>query len=246
MLEESYRKLNENTYGLTQLLTQEEKTSLRAFAQKVHIMPERDVMKLNCNMADDLTSEMKDIVAYEVKLREVKILKANNIDPDKAFTVENGYKNPEYTKELSRQDLEKQQSVEKQRMAGMTIDLLQKTRETIENTYLPVDKEKLNKRNGGGINALWRNYIIEDDNGKTVKVKNGKIQELFRKRYIKALSEVTGIDYTALDQTPDEYIDEPIGGYSVKSGELQNGQSYQNKRHPDPINLDDYDDDDDD
>lgn len=213
MLEEAHRTENANRYGLTQLLTSEEKKSYRLFGQRVHTMNDQDLMKLNSNLADALTSEMKDIVAFEIRLREVELLKKLNIDPNKAFTVENNHPDPGYAEDLNGRELQSLQSLERERMAGMDEELLNRSKEIIDNTFLPVDQEKLNKKNGGGINAMWQHYLIEDDGGKIVKVNNGKIQEMFRKRYIQRLSDATGIDYTSLDASPD--IDEPDNGYSM-------------------------------
>ena len=80
---------NINKFGMVNLLTPEEKASYKAFAQKIHKMDGKDLMKLNSNMADELTSEQQDIVGWEMKIRELEVFKRNNINPKEKFNFEN-------------------------------------------------------------------------------------------------------------------------------------------------------------
>ena len=186
----------------TDILTPEDKSSYRKFGQKIHSIDDQSLMMLNMNMADQLTSEMKDIVSFEIKLREHEFLKKANVDPNEAFSIKNREDpepDPNYDQNYT--DVEKRnfQALERNRQAGMTDDLLERSKKIFENSYLKPDMEKLNNPHGGGINAMWKKYLIEDDNGNKIKVNNEAIQERFRKQYLIELSRATGVDYTVLD-----------------------------------------------
>ena len=58
-------------YASTSTLSESEKEFYRSFAQKVHNMKGEDLIKLNTGAYDELTSEQMDIVAWEIRLREL-------------------------------------------------------------------------------------------------------------------------------------------------------------------------------
>lgn len=218
------------------ILSKEDKSSLRNFAQKVHSMEIEDVGRLHNGFADSLTSEQKDIVAYELKLREYDLFKKRGINPKVDFLPEKLHPNPSYeTDKVSRQArLEEAKNSE-----GMTEDLLERSREIIENAYIPVERSKFHDKDGGGINAMFNKIVAVDDNGNQIKVNNRAFQESYRKNYLKALSDVTGIDYTRID---DGFYD----NFSPMNGPQDpNVTSFDRPNVEDSINMDDYVDDDD-
>ena len=227
------------------ILTNEDKSNLRNFAQKIHSMDINDVGKLHNGYADALTTEQKDIVAYELKLREYEIFKKRGIDPKVDFKPENIRKQINYA---SDQVSQKYAREEQTFNSEMTDELLEKSKEIIENTYIPVDATRFHNKDGGGINAMYNKIVAIDDNGNKVKVNNRSIQEKFRKNYLKTLSDVTGIDYTHIDD--DFYNDfEPINnnGYAGSIDQNENDTSFNSKpNRVDQIDMSDYEDDDDD
>jgi len=231
----------------TDILTPEEKSSYRKFGQKIHSIDDQSLMMLNMNMADQLTSEMKDIVSFEIKLREHEFLKKANINPEEEFSIKNRETpEPDPNFDENYTDVEKRsfQALERNRQAGMTDDLLERSKKIIENAYLEPDMKKLNNPHGGGINAMWKKYLIESDNGTKIKVNNEAIQERFRKAYLIELSKATGIDYTVLDPT----INIDLKSDTVESEQNQRVKDYMEdvKVHGKvEINPDEYEDDDD-
>ena len=94
--------------------------------------------------------------------------------------------------------------------------------------------------NGGGINVACNKYIVVDENGDEVLVNNRNIQEMFRKRYIKAMSDVTGFDFTKYNL--DGNMDEPNLDYTaIVDGHepLSQEDNFNNIN----LNADDYEDD---
>lgn len=253
-VKQTFQSLN---VAVGDLLTKEEKSNLRTFAQKVHTMDINDVGKLHNGFADALTSEQKDIVAYEIKLREYDLFKKHGIDPKVAFSPENvgknvidlngnlrNTKNVDYTNDRSMQGF-----IAKERTFNneMSDELLERSKQILENTYIPIDATKLHEKNGGGINAMYNKIVAIDDNGNQIKINNRGIQEKFRKNYLKQLSDVTGIDYTRVDD--DFYNDfTPMEMNQPDPTGFQNGDSvvFDKPGTVDQIDLSDYEDDDDD
>jgi hypothetical protein len=225
-------------FGMTNVLTPEEKATYREFAQAVHKMDNQTLFKLNIGSADELTSEQKDIVAWEIKIREIEALKRQNINPSVDFTVDKYYKNVPYDPEDP--DLQKRQLEERTAISEMSDDLLRKSREIIENTPVRIRQEDLHKTMGGGVNMLAKKYVVEDNNGHEILVNNANIQEHFRKMYVKRMSEVTGIDYTRYDETSPDDIDyfNPNDAELKESPDLNKNDTLH--QH---INMDDYEDD---
>lgn len=229
-------------FGNTNLLSDEEKASYREFAQKIHNMSHKDIFLLNGNMRDQLTTEQQDIVAWELKLRELEVYKKQNIKPEEVFDVMNvtgnevnDFENPQIMSCIN---------AEKKAMIGMNDELLERSKRIIEENPTVISSSKLHSRYGGGVNMLAKKYIVEDDNGKRISVDNQKIQEHYRKMYIKRMSEVTGIDYTQYDLTPDEenmdYLDPPI----VNNDRTHVDTDFPSMNANDHINMSDYEDDD--
>ncbi len=204
-------------FGMINILTPEDKAKYSTFAQKVHNMNHKDVFKLYMGIADELTTEQKDIVAYEIKIREIESLKARGIDPKKAFSVENSQKlfqereEKEYFRENGNDDklnkMEQQGTImqnyrlnERQRISEMTDDILRQSKKIADENPKVIKRDKLHEKNGGGINVAAKKYIFEDENGEQILINNEHLQNHFRKMYIKRLSEVTGIDYTKYDE----------------------------------------------
>jgi len=233
------------------ILTPEDKSSLRNFAQKIHKMDTVEVARLHNGMADKLTSEQKDIVAYEIKLREYYILKSKGIDPKKDFSVENihngsaafatdGSQIKVNQIDYDRTDPRCIQSAayEQTLLSEMSDEILERSKKIIENAYIPVKTSELHEKNGGGVNAMFKKYVAIDDNGNKVKVNNEMIQEKFRKNYLKTLSDITGIDYTVMDE--DFYKDFSPMEINIRDENNQNNTSNHNK--VDSIDMSDYED----
>lgn len=224
------------------ILTPEDKSSLRNFAQKVHHMEINDVGRLHNGYADILTSEQKDIVAFELKLREYEMYKKHGIDPKVAFLPENIRKEAKYSDDKTSLGFIME---EKKYNAEMSDELLERSKEIIENTYIPIDASKLHEKDGGGINAMYNKIVAIDDNGNRVKVDNRGIQEKFRKNYLYAMSKTTGIDYTVID---DDFYNEftPMSQPESNVFQNQNDTIYDRPNGIDSIDMSDYEDDDDD
>ncbi len=203
-------------FGMINILTDEEKSKYSTFAQRVHNLNHKDLFKLNMGIADELTSEQKDIVAFEIKIREIDALKHQGIDPKKAFSVEESQKyyqnkaEEEYFgngNDTAINNMEMQGTVmqnyrlnERQRISEMTDELLEQSKKISDEHPKVIKRSQLHDKNGGGINVTTKKFIYEDDNGEQILVNNEHLQKHFRKMYIKKLSEVTGIDYTKYDE----------------------------------------------
>lgn len=237
-INETIKKMDDRA-GIN-ILSDEDKSSLRNFAQKVHNMDIENVGRLHNGFADTLTSEQKDIVAYELKLREYDLFKKRGIDPSVDFLPEKLHPDPGYEidKVSQRARLEEIKNSE-----GMTEDLLERSKEIIENSYIPVEMSKLHEKDGGGINALYNKVVAIDDNGNRIKVNNRAFQESYRKNYLKALSDVTGIDYTRIDNN---FYDNFTPMSPVGTGTQEdNHVSFDRPGVEDSIDMSDYVDDDD-
>ena len=203
-------------FGMLNILTDEEKSKYSSFANKVHNLNHRDLFKLNMGIADELTSEQKDIVAFEIKIREIEALKAKGIDPKHAFSIE---ENQKHFQDIAERDyfendndgtirkLEMNGTVmqgyrlnERQRIGEMTDDLLEQSKKIADEHPKVIKRSQLHDKNGGGINVTTKKFIYEDDNGEQILINNEHLQKHFRKMYIKRLSEVTGIDYLKYDE----------------------------------------------
>lgn len=230
-------------FGMINILTPEEKQSYRKFADKIHNNTDNaDLFKLYTGTsADNLTSEQMDIVALEIKIRELEALKRNNIDPAETFKVEKYHNDPGYDPECP--DLVKRRQDERYYTDQMSDELLEQSKQIIENTPVRINAKDLHKTMGGGVNMMAKKYIVEDNNGNEITVNNANIQEHFRKMYIKRLSEVTGIDYTQYDLSKNDdnidYYDPNKASFEVHKN---NNDGYNTSPH-DAINLDDYEDD---
>ena len=222
------------------LLTPEEKKSIKTFAQKIHTMDVSDVARLHNGTADILTPDQKDIVAYEIKLREYKILKDRGINPKVDFAPERLRREVE----LDHEDPKSQQwaQMERVNLSDMTDELLERSKNIIENTYIPVETKKLHNKDGGGVNMMLKKYVAIDDNGNKVKVNNEMVQERFRKNYLKTLSDITGIDYTIIDE--DFYNNFEPEDMIVPGGtQINNKVVFDKPNRVDQIDIDDYEDD---
>ena len=203
-------------FGMINILSDEEKAKYSTFAQRVHNLNHKDLFKLNMGIADELTSEQKDIVAYEIKIREIEALKAKGIDPKKAFSIEenqrlfqeraendyfaNGKDDAITQMEMQGTVMQNYRLNERQRIGEMTDELLEQSKKISDEHPKVIKRNKLHDKNGGGINVTTKKFIYEDDNGEQILVDNERLQKHFRKMYIKRLSEVTGIDYTKYDE----------------------------------------------
>lgn len=203
-------------FGMINILSDEEKAKYSTFAQRVHNLNHKDLFKLNMGIADELTSEQKDIVAYEIKIREIEALKAKGIDPKKAFSIEenqrlfqeraendyfaNGKDDAITQMEMQGTVMQNYRLNERQRIGEMTDELLEQSKKISDEHPKVIKRNKLHDKNGGGINVTTKKFIYEDDNGEQILVDNERLQKHFRKMYIKKLSEVTGIDYTKYDE----------------------------------------------
>lgn len=194
-------------FGLVNIMSDEEKMDYKKFNDRLLEMSFSDLTKLNMGTAGDvLTSEQRDLVAWQIKIRELDEMKRRNIDPAKAFSVDNmdtvGY-------DPTTPNLQKFQVEERNRIEGMSLEALEHAKQLVDNTPVTITSDQLHNMNGGGINMACNKYIVIDDNGNEIMVNNREIQEKFRKRYIKKMSEVTQFDFTKynLDGSMDEVDD---------------------------------------
>lgn len=229
---------NINKFGMVNLLTPEEKASYKAFAQKIHKMDGKDLMKLNSNMADELTSEQQDIVGWEMKIRELEVFKRNNINPKEKFNFENtivdvGYDNSPVSMKY-RMD-------ERAMLADMPESLLEESKRILEEHPQEISIDKLHNRNGGGVNVMANKYVVIDDDGNKISVNNKHIQEHYMKMYIKKMSEITGINYIDYCDGFDNIdVSESLNNPdTISVGKIS---SYETSAS-DNINLNDYEDD---
>lgn len=192
-------------YTTGDILTAEDKSNYRNFAQKIHKIGNKELFMLNADVADNLTSDEKDIVAYEIRLRESDVLAKQHIDSMNDYTVEKTHKDVSIdpTQVSSKYVYE-----ERHRTQEMNDDLLEKSKNIINNTYIPLTQDDMKTAKSKGINMAWKKYLIMDDNGDEIRVNAEEIQERFRRKYLKTLSENTGIDYTRLDKNFDSRNDD--------------------------------------
>lgn len=215
------------------ILTEEQMSSLRNFAQTVHSMNSIDLFKLNTNRGNDLTTEQKDIVSFEMKLRELEILKSKNIDPNVDFKVENIYDDSKREYDLTDPNFETHYQMGKALESELSEELLEKSKKIFENTPVPI---KYNKNTP--INLQAKKILYIDDNGeKIMTVDHNKFNEMYRKSYIKALSDITGIDYTVADSSFNENDDLVYLADGIYTEEEKN-ISYQSEKKG--IDLTDY------
>lgn len=256
-----------NKFGMTNLLTDEEKAKYSTFASKIRSMNNTDLFKLYTNSADELTTEMQDIVSFEVRIREWEALKRKNIDPKIAFSVEKTQQNaiakaeqdyyenigdPVLAK-LSEEDkvTVRYRLAERQKLEGMTMENLARAQEIVNSHPHVIKSNMLHEKNGGGVNMMSKSYIVEDDNGEQILINNQKVQEHFRKMYIKRLSEVTGFDYTQYNEalgidtysSPGELMKNVDGSTDFGWGPSQPEEFVVDKEMSPNINLNDYEDD---
>ena len=132
--------------------------------------------------------------------------------------------------------------MERVNLSDMTDELLERSKNIIENTYIPVETKKLHNKDGGGVNMMLKKYVAIDDNGNKVKVNNEMVQERFRKNYLKTLSDITGIDYTIIDE--DFYNNFEPEDMIVPGGtQINNKVVFDKPNRFDQIDIDDYEDD---
>lgn len=209
-------------YASTSTLSEAEKEFYRSFAQKVHNMKGEDLIKLNTGAYDQLTSEQMDIVAWEIRLRELEIYKRRGIDPAKEFSTEALHKqmqNKEINTYRSEVDptilrLEHMSKVhlegvasERANLMGMTDALLERTQALIDANPQVIKSTDLHKVMGGGVNMRAKSYIVEDSNGDKIVVDNKRIQDHYRRMYMQQMSDVTGINYLEYDTDGDNDIE---------------------------------------
>ena len=211
------------------MYTDEEKASYRAFAHRTRALSDAELFRVNNNLVgDQLTSEMKDIVAWEIKIREIELLKRNGIEMDKEFSYKNlnnetiksidriehvEYRDPNETilsNSGSMVDVGRTQAKEQGYTSEMSDELLQKSLKLIDENPMVIRSgdPRIHNNRGGGINIMTKKLLVECDNGDVIEFNNQAIQEHFRRDYIKKMSEVTGIDYTKYDlnQSSELYV----------------------------------------
>jgi hypothetical protein len=229
-------------FGLINIMSDEEKSNYKAFNDKLIAMPYADLMKLVSGSSGDiLTSEQRDLVAWQYKIRELDEMKRRGIDLYKQNNVYTANEKVGY--DPTTPNLQSLQIAERNKIEGMSLEALERAKKLVDETPVVITKDQMHNMNGGGINIACNKYIVVDDNGQEVLVNNKRIQEMFRKRYIKAMSEVTGFDFTKynLDGSDDsENFD------NILTPDLD--YTGQNIAEPDPIpqfniNEDEYEDD---
>ena len=191
------------------ILTPEEKSSYRAFAHRIKELDHASLFKLNNDNADELTGEMKDLVAWEIRIREIEALKKQGIDVHEVNSYKHAnedvvYGDGGYMGGIIQEGI----LAERKNMDGMTDDLLKRSMDIIEDHPVRIKEgdNSIFKKNGGGINYMARKILIECKNGDEIIINHKDLQEHFRKEYIRKMSEVTGIDYTKYDLHRDSEI----------------------------------------
>lgn len=223
-------------FGLVNIMTDEEKSDYKKFNDRLLAMDYADLEKLVAGSAGDiLTSEQRDLVAWQFKIRELDEMKRRNIDMAKQYDQDN-VPNVGYDPETP--NLQSLQIMERNRIEGMSLEALERAKKLVDETPVVIHKNQMHNMNGGGINAACNKYIVVDDNGNEVLVNNRNIQEMFRKRYIKAMSDVTGFDFTKYNLDGD-MSDVPDLDYTA----LDNNQQQSEPQNNFQINDDDYEDD---
>ena len=239
--------MENRNYAGSFALSEDDKRIYREFAQKVHAMSPEELFNLN-STAGELCSEQQDIIAWELKIRELDIYKKKNIDPSKEFSIENARPNIPYINDTPQ--AQSFRAAERKAMIGMDEKLLERSKQILEDNPVVISSSNLHNYNGGGVNMLSKKYIVEDSNGKRITIDNQKIQEHYRKMYVKAMSDATGIDYTQYDLSGND--DVPNLDYydpdNVSRHDPNEKQSYNTSiadldasKH---INYDEYEDDD--
>lgn len=189
-------------YGKINNLSDKDIQLYREFAQAVYKMSDEDLMKLSMGHIDDLTSEQHDIISWTMKIRELEDLEAMGVDPNTAFSPKNfGYDQREHVDgmELPLVHINKFRHEEKKLLREMSDDLLERSKQIIENTPMRVHQSDLHNIHGGGVNLMCKKYIVVCDNGEEIEINNEELQKHFRKQYLKKMSDITGIDYTRFD-----------------------------------------------
>ena len=191
------------------ILTPEEKSSYRVFAHRIKELDHANLFKLNNGSADELTGEMKDLVAWEIRIREIEALKKQGIDVHEVNSYKHAnedvvYGDGGYMGGIIQEGI----LAERNNMDGMTDDLLKRSMDIIEDHPVRIKEgdNSIFKKNGGGINYMARKILIECKNGDEIIINHKDLQEHFRKEYIRKMSEVTGIDYTKYDLHRDSEI----------------------------------------
>lgn len=226
-------------FGLVNIMTDEEKTSYKAFNDRLMTMNYSDLMKLNMGTAGDvLSSEQRDLVAWQIKVRELEEMERRGIDPAKEFHMDN-VKNVEY--DTTTPNLINYQVNERNRIEGMSLESLENAKKIADNTPVVIHKDQMHNMNGGGVNIACNQYIVVDDNGNEVLVNNRSIQETFRKRYIKKMSEVTGFDFTKYNL--DGSMDDPDLDYTTLNSNDESSKDVSMNNQSLVINDDEYEDD---
>ena len=203
------------------ILTPEEKSSYRAFAHRLQTLDHANLFRLNNGSADELTGEMKDLVAWEIRIREIEALKKQGIDVHEVNSYKHAnedvvYGDGGYMGGI----IQKGILAERNNMDGMTDDLLKRSMDIIEDHPVRIKEgdNSIFKKNGGGINYMARKILIECKNGDEIIINHKDLQEHFRKEYIRKMSEVTGIDYTKYDLHRDSEI---FSGTNPDSGDRE-------------------------
>lgn len=230
------------------ILTDEEKASYSAFAHKVHSLDHASLFKLNNGTADTLTTEEKDIVAWEIKIRELEHLKNQGVKPEIGYSVDNYHQNVEY--DPTTPDISNIRALENNRLSEMSDELFNKSKEIIENTPVVIHSNDLHSV-GRGVNVLCNKYTVVDDDGNKITINNRALQEHYRKMYIKRMSDITGIDYTKYDLSGTDFPDEKYDNSNLAFDNTPSDGSYNDSTPSDisnstptvNINIDDYEDD---
>ena len=225
-------------FGLVNIMSDEEKSDYKKFNDRLLNMSYGDLEKLISGAAGDiLTSEQRDLVAWQFKIRELEEMKRRGVNMAETYSV-NNVKNADYDPETP--NLKYWQIAERNKIEGMSLEALERAKKLVDETPVVISKNKMYNMNGGGINVACNKYIVVDENGDEVLVNNRNIQEMFRKRYIKAMSDVTGFDFTKYNL--DGNMDEPNLDYTamVDGREpLPQEDNFNNIN----LNVDDYEDD---
>ena len=107
-------------YGLVNIMSNEEKSDYKKFNDRLLNMSYSDLEKLISGSAGDiLTSEQRDLVAWQFKIRELDEMKRRGVNMAETYNVEN-VKNVDYDPEMP--NLVNWQIAERNRIEGMSLE----------------------------------------------------------------------------------------------------------------------------
>ena len=118
-------------FGLVNIMTDEEKSDYKKFNDRLLNMNYSDLEKLISGSAGDiLTSEQRDLVAWQFKIRELDEMKRRGVNMAETYNV-NNVKNVDYDPETP--NLVNWQIAERNKIEGMSLEALERAKKLVDN-----------------------------------------------------------------------------------------------------------------